>query len=108
MFCFRRYHLEDEQKFHDIKPGKFSEKFKEALGLRGYELPTFIYRMRDMGYPPGWVEEAFETNSDLALFDCEGKLSSNFKKEVRINPDKIIEFPGFNAPMDKYKDVGIW
>lgn len=61
--------------------------------------------MREMGYPPGWVEEAFETNSDIALFDSEGKLLNSMKKEVRINPEKIVEFPGFNAPLEKYVDV---
>lgn len=60
-----------------------------------------------MGYPPGWVEEAFDTDSNLALFDSDGNALANAaKKETKINPEKIIEYPGFNAPMDKnLKDV---
>lgn len=108
LLIFRRYHLDEDQKYDTLKPGKLSNKLREALGLRRNEMPLFTYRMRTMGYPPGWVEEAFDANSDLALFDCDGKALDNaVKKEIKINPDKIVEYPGFNAPLEKHiKDVG--
>lgn len=107
--CFSRYHVEEDQKYADLKPGKISFLLREALGLRNNELPAYIYRMRALGYPPGWVEEAFESQSELSLFDSNGKMvGANKKNEWKVNADKIFEYAGFNAPMDKYmKDVCI-
>lgn len=102
--------MDEDQKYADFKPGKISINLKEALGLRNNELPPYIYRMRVLGYPPGWVEEAFESQSELSLFDSNGKMVGTSKKnECKVDPDKIIEYVGFNAPMDKYmKDVCIY
>lgn len=42
-------------------------------GLRDDELPKHIYKMRQLGYPPGWLLEAEATNSGLAMFDKHGR-----------------------------------
>merc|ERR1712131_321647 len=47
-----RYHEEDENRFGQYQPGKISEQLRHALGLRHYQLPEHIYRMRVIGYPP--------------------------------------------------------
>lgn len=59
--------------------------------------------MRVFGYPPGWIKEAeTEPASDLSLFDIDGKSVSNHKrKKCGIDPEKIIDYPGFNTPMEK-------
>ena len=44
-----------------------------TLGLADDELPQHIYRMRELGYPPGWLLHAEATNSGLAMFDKLGK-----------------------------------
>lgn len=36
-------------------------------------LPPFIYRMRQLGYPPGWLKEAEMEHSGLALYDGKGE-----------------------------------
>lgn len=70
--------------------------------------------MRQLGYPPGWYEEAKTVNSDLMVFDFEGKGSFTFgtNKKIEINPDSIIEYVGFNMPMEKgirdVSNVFIW
>ncbi|XP_057670613.1 zinc finger CCHC domain-containing protein 8 homolog [Diorhabda carinulata] len=99
-----RYHIEEDQKYDHLKPGKISTKLREALGLKSNQIPSYIYQMRILGYPPGWLEEAKLFYSNLALFDSDGKhvLSENVKKNPGLDPNKIIEYPGFNAPMDKY------
>lgn len=56
--------------------------------------------MRVLGYPPGWIEEAEVKESDLCMFDIEGKSLVNIKRRKTINPEKIIDFPGFNIPME--------
>nr|CAI5831335.1 unnamed protein product [Callosobruchus analis] len=102
-----RYHLEDDQKFCHLKPGTISDSLRDALGLRKNQLPPYIYQMRLLGYPPGWLEEAKFVYSDLAMFDAEGKhvLQGVQKKSQGLDPQKIIDYPGFNMPLDeKIKD----
>lgn len=91
-----------------LTPGKISDKLRKALGLHKHDLPPYIYRMRVLGYPPGWIKEAEEEASDLYMFDIDGKSVSNHKrKKSCIDPKRIVEYPGFNVPMEKgVHDVG--
>lgn len=49
-----------------------SEDLLSALGIDGNTLPPLIYRMRQLGYPPGWLKEAEMENSGLILYDGNG------------------------------------
>lgn len=51
----------------------FSDVLREALGLQQNQLAPFVYQMRMLGYPPGWMEEAKAETSGLAMYDKEGK-----------------------------------
>nr|XP_023024758.1 zinc finger CCHC domain-containing protein 8 homolog [Leptinotarsa decemlineata] len=98
-----RYHLEDEQKFSHLVPGKISDGLREALGLRKNQLPPYIYQMRLLGYPPGWLEEAKFIHSNLKMFDSEGKhvKEGSSGRSQGLNSDKIVDYPGFNVPIPK-------
>lgn len=103
-----RYHLENEQRFGHMIPGQISKNLRDALGLKNDELPKHIYRMRMLGYPPGWLEEARLQHSGISLFNSEGVaesdptdepgeiISEGDKDQYDIN--KIFDFPGFNVP----------
>ncbi|XP_032684036.1 zinc finger CCHC domain-containing protein 8 homolog [Odontomachus brunneus] len=102
-----RYHLNEEQKFSHIIPGQLSQKLRAALGLKDNELPKHIYRMRSLGYPPGWLEEVCLQPSGLSLFNSDGIAETNPNESqeitIDINKDKydikkIYDFPGFNVP----------
>ncbi|KAM7346139.1 zinc finger CCHC domain-containing protein 8 homolog [Cochliomyia hominivorax] len=99
-----RYHVDVEQRFAHLKPGSLSDKLREALGLRRGELPFFFYRMRVLGYPPGWLEDAKVEHSGINLFNSDGtKILGPDEDEGEIDPvnhkyniSKIYDFPGFN------------
>ncbi|XP_076160121.1 zinc finger CCHC domain-containing protein 8 homolog isoform X2 [Ptiloglossa arizonensis] len=103
-----RYHLDDEKKFDHIIPGQLSNSLREALGLRDHELPRHIYRMRVLGYPPGWLEEACLQHSGLMLFNSDGVAEDDPNEEPgaifedgdrdQYDMTKIHDFPGFNVP----------
>ncbi|XP_069671719.1 zinc finger CCHC domain-containing protein 8 homolog isoform X1 [Periplaneta americana] len=103
-----RYHLDDEQKFAGFIPGQLSTKLSKALGLAKHHLPRHIYRMRLLGYPPGWMEDAKIAHSGLTLYDSQGKEVADpdaeegeiFAEGSRDKYDirKIISYPGFNVP----------
>lgn len=101
-----RYHVDLEQKYGHIVPGRLSEELRQALGLKKRDLPLHVYRMRLYGYPPGWLEEAKITHSGLQLFDSRGDPvldSDESDGEVdnvkhKFDVRKIISYPGFNVP----------
>ncbi|CAG9864207.1 unnamed protein product [Phyllotreta striolata] len=87
---------------------------REALGIDKNQLPPYIYQMRMLGYPPGWLEEAKFVYSNLAMFDPDGKSLrlENRRKQRNLDSTKVIEYPGFNVPMtddciDEYKQYRV-
>lgn len=104
-----RYHEEDENRFGQLQPGKISEQLRHALGLRHYQLPEHIYRMRVLGYPPGWMREAEVHQAQMSLFDGDGKSVSHPNEEsgeseptnVKYKPEKLVSFPGFNTSIPR-------
>ena len=50
----------------------FSDDLREALGLDESQLPVYIYKMRALGYPPGWMEEA-KLAPVLSMFNENGE-----------------------------------
>lgn len=74
---YERYHVDVEQRFGHLAAGELSKDLRSALGLREKDLPMHIYRMRMLGYPPGWLENAKVSGSGLTLFGSE--VSSLFQ-----------------------------
>ncbi|XP_055530399.1 zinc finger CCHC domain-containing protein 8 homolog [Wyeomyia smithii] len=104
-----RYHVDLEQKYGHIVPGRMSSQLRQALGLKKNELPMHIYKMRIFGYPPGWLEDAKITHSGLQLFDSNGDpvLDSDESEgevdvvKMKYDVRRIINYPGFNVPAGK-------
>ncbi|KAM9360508.1 zinc finger CCHC domain-containing protein 8 [Symphorus nematophorus] len=100
----QRYHAEEvEERFAKYKPGVMSEELLAALGIDGNTLPPLIYRMRQLGYPPGWLKEAEMENSGLALYDgnvsSDGNITDNANSQnISYDVSKLVDFPGFNVP----------
>ncbi|XP_054700530.1 zinc finger CCHC domain-containing protein 8 isoform X2 [Grus americana] len=98
----QRYHAEEvEERFGKFKPGVISGELQDALGVTDKSLPPFIYRMRQLGYPPGWLKEAEMEHSGLALYDGKddgGTENEGSRQPERITYDvsKLINYPGFN------------
>jgi zinc finger CCHC domain-containing protein 8 len=70
--------VEDEQKYGHLIPGRISGKLRHALGLKRSEIPLHIYRMRLLGYPPGWLEEARISHSGITMFDSTVSMHFTF------------------------------
>ncbi|XP_014324233.1 zinc finger CCHC domain-containing protein 8 [Xiphophorus maculatus] len=103
----QRYHADEvEERFGKFKPGVLSEELLAALGVAGNTLPPLIYRMRQLGYPPGWLKEAEMEDSGLSLYD--GNVSNDdvgsTSQNVSYDVSKLVDFPGFNVPAHQTKD----
>ncbi|XP_067138329.1 zinc finger CCHC domain-containing protein 8-like [Centruroides vittatus] len=105
-----RYNLKGPmQQIKQFQPGAISKELRDALALKDDQLPQYIYKMRILGYPPGWLKEAEIYNSELAMYDCQGKVklyeeniqngSDSENYEVKYDSEKIFEYPGFNVPV---------
>lgn len=86
----------------EIKPGKISSELRNALDLPRNEVPIWIYRMRALGYPPGWLKKAVVDTSDI--FDTDEGIDQKKRKstepdQIQYDHSKLIEYPGFNSPM---------
>ncbi|NWS13380.1 ZCHC8 protein, partial [Pachyramphus minor] len=101
----QRYHVEEvEERFGKFKPGVISGVLQDALGVTDKSLPPFIYRMRQLGYPPGWLKEAEMEHSGLALYDGKGEEcdddtedeESPQHKRITYDVSKLVNYPGFN------------
>ncbi|VDN97261.1 unnamed protein product [Rodentolepis nana] len=86
-----RYHMND--KFSKLKPGRISYDLRKALGISRQDIPLHVYRMRSLGYPPGWLRKA--KVEQLPSFDEDGKLNQ-IQNGNTYNVDALIAFPGFN------------
>lgn len=90
---------------HGIKPGRISNELREALNIPENDIPIWIYRMRALGYPPGWLKKAIVDTSDIFDTDTTESNSESKKRknpssdEVQYDHSKLIEYPGFNSPM---------
>lgn len=102
-------YFEHELNNQRFQPGKLSDELRSALNLHPQELPPFIYRMRVLGYPPGWLADAEIETSGITIYglDRDGVDNANIEDgeidstEVRVqyDPRRLISFPGFNVPV---------
>lgn len=108
-----RYHV--DERFSHLRPGLASDSLRSALRVRSDQLPEYIYRMRRLGYPPGWLKAAEINSSGLALYHEKGARLGNVGEEdgeimeeqekIQYSLEKLIEWPGFNSPVpEKFRD----
>eukprot|EP00794_Sanderia_malayensis_P020186 gene20186-22161_t len=97
-----RYHQSDTDRFRDFKPGHVSSGLREALGIDDSELPPYIYKMRLLGYPPGYLKPS---EPSLLMYGKEGNRIDDLGQEegeLEFPPvSKNILYEGFNAPMSE-------
>ncbi|XP_044733790.1 zinc finger CCHC domain-containing protein 8 homolog [Chrysoperla carnea] len=113
----QRYHVadNDDSRFAAFKPGgELSRELRHALGLKSKEIPLHIYKMRMLGYPPGWYQELVTHNDTLSMFtdnqnestiDNNGTIDTS---NIIVKDSMIIEYPGFNVPLKKDMKDEYW
>ena len=113
-YCPKTSLTDNNFRFGHFAPGKMTQQLKNALGIDDDELPLHIYRMRVLGYPQAWLQEAKIESSGISLFDSKGKRvldSDEDEGEIDAIKDqydikKIFDYPGFNVVPDfPYNEV---
>ena len=90
-------------------PGKISDNLREALQLNKRQLPPYIYIMRELGYPIGWLKEAIVKKSGLIVIDgastAEDSQNGNFIDAIFI--DCFLFYLSTDVESGEEKDMNI-
>lgn len=100
-------------KFDGLKPGCLDPETRKLLGLGEFDPPPWLNRMREMGYPPGYLDlEEEDQPSGIVVYDNEDSKEEN-EECVNVNPTEpkrkmSVDFPGINAPIPVNADRSCW
>ncbi|GLU01649.1 hypothetical protein SLE2022_189490 [Rubroshorea leprosula] len=109
-------------KFDDLKPGSLTAETRQLLGLGEFDPPPWLNRMREIGYPPGYLALDDEDQpSGITIYadgvidegQEEGEISEMKDCAVESEPPNkrskmTEEFPGINAPIPQEADARHW
>ncbi|XP_057502354.1 uncharacterized protein LOC130786137 isoform X3 [Actinidia eriantha] len=110
----RYYQNSPKGKYDGLKPGVLDAETQKLLGLGELDPPPWLNRMREIGYPPGYLDAEYEDQpSGIMIFADEenkkgedGEISETNRPEP---PKKMsVEFPGINAPIPENADERRW
>ncbi|RAL40791.1 unnamed protein product [Cuscuta campestris] len=113
----RYYQNSPKGKYDGLRPGVLDCETRRLLGLGELDPPPWLYRMREIGYPPGYLESEEDLPSGITIFeDEEETVEETEEGEIQHTscpdpppPTKMsVEFPGVNAPIPKDADNWIW
>lgn len=99
--------MADGEKF---KPGVIGDQLLEAIGLHPKEIPIWVYRMRVLGYPPGWLKVADMSKTVVSMHDGSEEVGTLATQpcEAEYNVESLVVYPGFNSPLPEgVEDVTI-
>ncbi|KAF3782961.1 Zinc finger CCHC domain-containing protein 8 [Nymphaea thermarum] len=113
----RYYQNSPGGKFDGIKPGVIGSETRQCLGIGEFDPPPWLNRMREIGYPPGYLgtedeaepsgitiytdEKSEEACEDGEILETDNSISQEGKK-------MMIDFPGINAPIPENADSRCW
>ncbi|KAJ7554719.1 hypothetical protein O6H91_05G006400 [Diphasiastrum complanatum] len=118
----RYYQSSPGGKFDDLKPGVLGAETRQSLGIGELDPPPWLNRMRELGYPPGYLDGGEDEPSGITIFDGEEEQE---KKETTedgeildtsmpvangstLSKKMVVGFPGLNAPIPKDADEKLW
>ncbi|XP_057993447.1 uncharacterized protein LOC110671573 isoform X2 [Hevea brasiliensis] len=111
----RYYQNSSGGKYDGLKPGALGAETRQLLGLGELDPPPWLNRMRELGYPPGYLDPDDEDQpSGITIFADEDVKEEQEDGEIIETdcpdpPKKMaVEFPGINAPIPENADERLW
>ncbi|XP_039052288.1 zinc finger CCHC domain-containing protein 8-like [Hibiscus syriacus] len=112
--AIRYYQSSQGGKYDDLKPGVLGGETRELLALGEFDPPPWLNRMREIGYPPGYlVPEVEDEPSGIAIYadvETDGHEDGEIAEMVHPQPrmKMTVEFPGINASIPAEADEKLW
>ncbi|CAM8997933.1 unnamed protein product [Rhodiola kirilowii] len=123
----RYYQSTPSGKYDGLRPGVLEAETRKLLGLGELDPPPWLDRMREIGYPPGYLEDDEGEPSGITIFgEEENKVLEEEKEDGEIQdmeqdmelspppelpklPKKMsVDFPGINTPIPANADKRLW
>ncbi|XP_031117215.1 zinc finger CCHC domain-containing protein 8-like [Ipomoea triloba] len=112
----RYYQNSPKGKYDGLRPGVLDPETKRILGLGELDPPPWLNRMREIGYPPGYLDPDNEDMpSGITIFADEEIEEETEEGEIleKTDPEPppkkmSVEFPGINAPVPEDADKWRW
>ncbi|KAL5739384.1 hypothetical protein ACOSQ2_028564 [Xanthoceras sorbifolium] len=102
-------------KYDGLRPGALGAETRQLLGLGELDPPPWLYRMRELGYPPGYLEPDNEDQPSGITIYADGEVKEEQEDGEIIETDApepqrkmTVEFPGINAPIPENADERLW
>lgn len=120
----RYYKSSPGGKFEGLRPGFLGAETRQCLGIGELDPPPWLNRMREIGYPPGYLDsDSQEQPSGITIYadeeitkypDEETKEESKdgeILEDGELEPPEkkmTVAFPGINAPIPENADHRLW
>ena len=95
-------------------PGALSSELRALLGMREGDPPPCLHRMRQLGYPPGYLGDLdarpFE-DAPLEMYAAGAGSSTSGQGEGAAKHSRLVptvDFPGLNVPPPPGADLCAW
>ncbi|RVW45548.1 Zinc finger CCHC domain-containing protein 8 [Vitis vinifera] len=95
----RYYQNSPGGKYDGLKPGVLGPETRKILNLGEFDPPPWLNRMREIGYPPGYLDEETREEEDKENL----KLNTSILQKTMS-----VDFPGINAPIPEHADERRW
>ncbi|KAK9277728.1 hypothetical protein L1049_007275 [Liquidambar formosana] len=110
----RYYQNSPGGKYDGLKPGVLSAETRQLLGLGELDPPPWLFRMRELGYPPGYLDlEDEDQPSGITIYadeETNGEQDGEILNSHVRKPWKkmSVDFPGMNALIPENADQRKW
>lgn len=102
-------------KYDGLRPGALNSETRQLLGLGELDPPPWLNRMREIGYPPGYLDPDDGNQPSGITIYADGEIKEEqedgeiVETEYAEPPKKMtVEFPGVNAPIPENADERLW
>lgn len=116
--CPQRYYQNSPGgKYEGIKPGMLGSETRQSLGIGELDPPPWLKRMREIGYPPGYLDsDGPDEPSGIVIYmddentelEEEGEIVGDESSTLSTKKKMTVYFPGINAPIPENADERLW
>ncbi|KAE9619920.1 putative transcription factor interactor and regulator CCHC(Zn) family [Lupinus albus] len=110
----RYYQSSPTGKYSGLRPGALDDVTRQLLGLGELDPPPWLKRMREIGYPPGYLDVDDEDEPSGITIYTDREIAEQEDGEImevdKSKPKRkmAVEFPGMNAPIPENADERLW
>ncbi|XP_077253714.1 uncharacterized protein LOC143892742 isoform X2 [Tasmannia lanceolata] len=111
----RYYQISPGGKYEGLRAGVLGAETRQCLGIGELDPPPWLNRMREIGYPPGYLDsEAQDEPSGITIFADEETKAEHEDGEImeagepEAQKKMTVEFPGINGPIPENADQRRW